>query len=250
MYDIIELEQKIVTGVDSESESISNKEILNEFAKIKNGMDPYIQARLILSIATCLDITEDQYNSMNTDLKENHKMAVSNLKNFKIFFSEKKSKNRRQNQINKEELKVFKNSTTTMKYRSLRSKCSLESLIEKCSNNNLKEFNWINQPTTFPTGKKQKQKINNRFNEDDDEEINDSDPCIILFVIGGISYNEIVALEKIQSKLSHKLYIGSNIVFNPKNFIDELSNINNESDNLFNDNESKVHLKNVEIEIS
>ena len=48
-------------------------------------MDPLIQARLILSIATCLDITEDQYNSMNTDLKENHKMAVSNLKNFKIF---------------------------------------------------------------------------------------------------------------------------------------------------------------------
>lgn len=243
------MEQKIVTGVDSESESISNKEILNEFAKLKNGMDVNIQARLILSITTSLDITEDQYNAMNSELKESHKRAISNLKNFKIFFSEKKSKNRRQNQINKEEMKVFKNSTSTMKYRSLRSKCSLESLVEKCSNNNLKEFSWINQPTTFPTGKKQKQKINNRFNEDDDDEISDSDPCIILFVIGGISYNEIVALEKLQPKLSHKLYIGSNNSFNPNNFIEELSNINNESDNLFNDNESKVHLKNIELEM-
>lgn len=213
-------------------------------------MDALNQARILTSIMTCLDITEDQHKIMSSELSENYRKAMSNLKMFGVYFAEKKSKNRRQAKISKDEFKIFKNSTSSLKYKTLRSTSVLEQIVERCSNNNLEEYPWVSQPITFPTTKKANKMFQKKglFGEDEDEDIasSDTDPSIILFVIGGISYNEIVALERLQNRLNHKLYMGSTSELSASGFLKSLSEIKTEGDLLF-DNDA-VGLKSVNLE--
>ena len=198
-------------------------------------MNELTQTRLLATIVSCLDVTEDNVKTMSSDLSDKSKKAISNLKNFGIYYSEKKTNNRRQNKISKDEFKVFKNSTSSLKYKTLRSTCALESIVEKCSNNSL-NFDWVKKPNTFPNAKKAK-KMNNQFMDDDDDDVDLSEPSIVLFVIGGISQNEIVALERLQSRLGHKLYFGTTIDLTAQKFVEALSEIKSESDIMFSSDE-------------
>ena len=88
------------------------------------------------------------------------------------------------------------------------------------------------------------------MNEDDDLDDDNTDqtePSIILFVIGGISVNEIVALERLQNRISHKLYIGSTNQITSKSYLKTISEIKSESDMLFdnNKNDNTVDLKDI-----
>ena len=242
-----------MTGVDSEGDSVSNKDIFSEYSKLKIGMDDLNQSRILTSMVNCLDITEDQYNQMSGDLSPGYKKAISNLKYLGFFFAEKKSKNRRQNKISKEDFKVFKNSTSQLKYKTLRSTCLLESLVEKCSNNNLgQEYPWVSEPITFPSVKKANKLLKKKGLFDDDEEESGStgEASIFLFVIGGLSYNEIVALERLQSRLSHKLFIGSTNEISAVDFFKGLNEIKSEGDLMFGDSKDEaIQLKSVNIEM-
>ena len=49
--------------------------------------------------------------------------------------------------------------------------CVLESLIEKCSTNELKQYPWVSEPITFPKAKKANKYIRNKqFADDEDDE--------------------------------------------------------------------------------
>lgn len=213
-------------------------------------MDEVNQARILTSILTCLDITEDQYKAMSSDLNPAYKKAISNLKNFGVFFAEKKSKNRRQNKISKEEFKIFKNSTSSLKYKTLRSICALEQIVEKCSTNSLSDYPWVSEPITFPSAKKINRMVqkNKLFGDDDDEGQDDSSPpSIIVFMIGGMSYNEIVALERLQDRLNHKLYYGASSETSAEGYLKNLSEMKSESDIMIGD--EAVDLKSVNFEL-
>lgn len=218
-------------------------------------MDEQNQARLLTAMITCLDITEDQYKIMNTELSSLSKKAISNLKHFSILFAQKKSPNRRQTKINKDDFKTFKNSTSSIKYKTLRSTCALEPIIEKCSSNNL-EFPWVIQPITFPTVKKANkllQKKNLFGMGDDDEDFSgegESQPSIFVFIIGGISFSEVVAIERLQTRLNHQLYIGSTSNLTASLFLNNLAEIKNSGDIMFgNTNDEKVNLKDIDVEL-
>lgn len=203
-------------------------------------MDEINQARLLGQMCICLDITQQDFQTMCSELSNKYQKALNNFKHFGIYFSEKKSKTRRQTQISKDEFKIFKNSTTSLKYNTLRSTCALETIIDKCSNNNLKDFPWVTEPIIFPSVKKinKVMKMNKLFEDDDDLNNGDdsNDASIILFLIGGLGQNEIVAVERLQGRLAHKLYSGSFTEITPKRYLEMLSTIGTELNNSSNNN--------------
>lgn len=256
LFDIIELEQKIVTGVSNDGTSISNKEIFNEFAKIKNNISDDNNARLLGITLSCLEITEDQFRVMSENISQSQVKAISNLPWLGVSFSEKKSKNRRETKISKDMFQTFKNKTAVLKYNKLlRSTCKMVSLVLGCSGNKLgSEFSFIQEPVIFPKRSVKKKIVSKvMYSEPDDDEAlieGENEPTIFLFVIGGISLNEICALESLnkkEDKMNHRLVLGSTNVLTSKDYIKELGELPSFSgDGLVEDEE--IRLKCIKLE--
>lgn len=79
LYDLIELEQDIVTGVNANGDSVSNKEIFTKYAALKNRLTPKDNLRLISTLHSCLDITEKDFSVLAGDLKNDDKRPIYNL---------------------------------------------------------------------------------------------------------------------------------------------------------------------------
>lgn len=224
---------------------MKTKDIIEEYNKLRISLDEKNKQRLIMTIVACIDLTEDQYNNISSDMSSESKKHVASLKNFGLYFSDKKSKaGRRQNKISKEDFKVFKTSTASFKYRTLRSTPPIETIVEKCARNDLHDYPFVQSPLDFP-GKKKKKIINHLDIEGNDEE----KPKIVIFVIGGIGYNEIVALENLEGSGDYifKLLIGSTDILNGDTYVKHLQGIKSESDVLFGD-AANVKLKDVHLD--
>lgn len=76
---MIELEQEIVTGVDNGGVEIKNKEILGKFAKMITKISEEEKVRLMLTLHTCLDIKEKDFNIISETVDNSKKRAVYNL---------------------------------------------------------------------------------------------------------------------------------------------------------------------------
>jgi hypothetical protein len=89
LYDLIELEQDIVTGVSHAGDTVSNKEIFSKYASLKNKIQPRDNIRLISVLHSCLDITEKDFGVIANNLSESEKKPIYNLewlgKNLIIF---------------------------------------------------------------------------------------------------------------------------------------------------------------------
>jgi len=68
-----------------------------------------------------------------------------------------------------------------------------------------------------------------------------------VFVLGGISHNEICSLEKLSfdKKLNHHLVLGSTSIISAKDFIEQLNNLPGPNDNL-----AGLKLSSIEIKIN
>lgn len=199
-----------------------------------------------MTLIACLDLTEDQYKMLSKDMSEESKKHIENLKNFNIHFSEKSSKKgRRQSKLSKEDFKIFKNSTSSFKYKSLRSVYPLETIVDKCSKNSLKDFPFVFEPVEFP-GSKNKLN-NNRLGFIDD---NNDKPKIVVFVIGGMAYNEATCLENLMNNenFSHRIIIGSTSFYNAEKYILDLKNIKNNNNDI-QDNSERVKLNDVKLDV-
>jgi hypothetical protein len=85
IYDLIELEQDIITGLSTKGETRKNKEILSDFAKMMNRITEDEKVRLMLSLHTCIDITEKDFNVISDKIDPNRKRAIYNLEWLGIF---------------------------------------------------------------------------------------------------------------------------------------------------------------------
>lgn len=242
---MIELEQKILTGVDSDGSEVSNKNILDEFAKLKVGMDESNKLRILFAIVVCLDITEDQFNIIASDIPKEKRRLFTNLKHFGIYFADKKSKKgRRQNKLTKEEFKIFKNSTANFKYKALRSSCMLESIVEKCCEQKLSDYPFLSEPPSSLFASNKKKNINHYMFEEEEKEKNK----LVVVLIGGISQNEIVALENLDSKISFKVITCSTKETNAESFMNQISSIRSESDVIFGDENLGLKEKDIRLD--
>ena len=79
MYDLIELEQDIVTGINTNGDSISNKDIFNKYAALKSKISPKDNLRLITTLHSCLDITEKDFSVLANNLSNEEKRPIYNL---------------------------------------------------------------------------------------------------------------------------------------------------------------------------
>ena len=77
--DLIELEQDILTGINSNGDSISNSEILKKYASLKSKIQPKDNLRLICALHSCLDITEKDFSVLANNLNSDEKRPIYNL---------------------------------------------------------------------------------------------------------------------------------------------------------------------------
>ena len=240
LYEIIELEQDIVTG-ENENGKINNRDIFKNFtilkSKIQNQRDDLI--RLLMILYSSLSIIEKDFNVLAGKLSEDEALLFKNLSYLGI---EKGSSNKteRREGINRDSLtNVNKNKLNeTISFKTVRNSPQLEILVERASNFalDLEKYpikNW--DRGEFPKVQK-KYGTKNLFgggmieNSDDNEDLG----TLVLFTIGGLSRNEIAAIDKLSKDnlVNHKIVLGSTALINAADYMQSLIDMNKEKGNV------------------
>ncbi len=190
-------------------------------------------------------MSESEYKTLCSGMEERELRHIKALKIFNLFFSDKKTSERRKDRMSKDEFKKFQKQNEQNNFLQLRSTNVLEEIVDKCSNEEL-DFPFIHKPNNFFKQSKVNILSNLKNLDLDDEE---SDCKVVLFVIGGVSINEIVSLENLMKSKGNKfkLIIGSTEILTAEKYIDQLSSMKSEADILM--KEEEVKLKEIKIQI-
>lgn len=168
----------------------------------------------------------------------NNKLGVS-------FLSDQKCLRRTKELTDKEIKERVIDLKKVTKLKSARATLHLEEIVMGCSLFDLNEqdYPFIDQPSKIPAKKNNYGLKTNLFGGEEEE---DELPYLIVFVVGGISHNEICALENlnIQKKVRHKLVIGSTSIITAKDYLNQLSKLKSQSDS---NPVNEVDLKSIEL---
>ena len=239
LYDIIELEQDIVTG-ENENGKINNRDIFKNFtilkSKIQNQRDDLI--RLLMILYSSLSIIEKDFNVLAGKLTDDEQLLFKNLSYLGI---EKgaSSKTERREVTTKNKLTDINTNKLNEKlsFKTIRNSPQLEILVERASNFalDLDKFpikNW--DRGEFPKVQK-KYGTKNLFGgaveiDDDTEDLG----TLIMFCIGGLSRNEIAAIDKLtkDNLVNHKIVLGSTSLINANEYMRNLIDINKDKGNV------------------
>ena len=236
IYEIIELEQDIVSGVN-DGGKINNRDIFKNFtitkSKLNNQREDFI--RILLTLYTSLSIDEKDFNFLSGKLTEEESGVLGGMT--KIGFnpqSSGKKNERRKNNIIREKISlVGEKIAKKVTFSSLRSSPNIAILAEQASNYLLdrEQYPYINWDREDLPKVEKKFGTKNLFDTDSNKEadLSELEPMII-FNIGGLAYNEITSLEKLQNNntINHRIYIGSTGVMNAKEYMKQLREINDE----------------------
>ena len=236
IYEIIELEQDIVSGVN-DGGKINNRDIFKNFtitkSKLNNQREDFI--RILLTLYTSLSIDEKDFNFLSGKLTEEESGVLGGMT--KIGFnpqSSGKKNERRKNNIIREKISlVGEKIAKKVTFSSLRSSPNIAILAEQASNYLLDrdQYPYINWDREDLPKVEKKFGTKNLFDTDSNKEadLSELEPMIV-FNIGGLAYNEITSLEKLQNNntINHRIYIGSTGVMNAKEYMKQLREINDE----------------------
>ena len=236
IYEIIELEQDIVSGVN-DGGKINNRDIFKNFtitkSKLNNQREDFI--RILLTLYTSLSIDEKDFNFLSGKLTEEESGVLRGMT--KIGFnpqSSGKKNERRKNNIIREKISlVGEKIAKKVTFSSLRSSPNIAILAEQASNYLLdrEQYPYINWDREDLPKVEKKFGTKNLFDTDSNKEadLSELEPMIV-FNIGGLAYNEITSLEKLQNNntINHRIYIGSTCVMNAKEYMKQLREINDE----------------------
>ena len=235
LNDVIEIEQQILSGVDSNTNIIESKDLLKNFEKLKGELENNNQRNDILRILsimmTSLEISENDFYEKAGQLSLEEKKIFNNFKELGINFSEKKKKifERKDKSLeNKAERKKLKKKLSEIEYNVLRVFPKLQSLVEKSANCDLDldDFPFIDD-CSYPKRKRSKSKV--IFGKIDDSVLNNNDtPEYIIFNVGGISHNEITGINNlvIENKIPFNVIVGSTGIYNAEDYLNELKELN------------------------
>ena len=246
---IIDIEQCIVSGVDDSYKVMHAQDVIKEFNSIKemlmtsNINHHYNLLRLLAVIMCYLDISEKEFNALVNGLNcdEKEMQMFMNFENFgKGFNSASSGKANRREGIHKSEIKEMKNKFSESTYKIVRSVPKLRNIVEQCGNLSLKDdvFPFVEKCENLVKGKKYGRKglfsktdtkdDNGNYDNDDD-----NSPHLVVFNIGGVSYNEISAINNLEHEraVKYKIIIGSTGIYNAKEYLNELMNMNEDKRN-------------------
>lgn len=238
MYDIIELEQDIVSG-ENDGGKINNRDIFKNFtitkSKLTNQREDFI--RILLTLYTSLSIDEKDFNFLSGKLTEEESGVLRGL--IKLGFdpksSGKKNERRKTNFFREKISLIGENISKKVTYSSLRSSPNITILAEQASNYLLDkdQFPFRNWDKGDLPKKEKKFGTKNLFDTSSNKEadLSEMEPLIV-FNIGGLAYNEIASLEKLQNSnvINHRIYIGSTDIMNASEYMKQLRDIDRKDD--------------------
>ena len=238
MYDIIELEQDIVSG-ENDGGKINNRDIFKNFtitkSKLTNQREDFI--RILLTLYTSLSIDEKDFNFLSGKLTEEESGVLRGL--IKLGFdpksSGKKNERRKTNFFREKVSLIGENISKKVTYSSLRSSPNITILAEQASNYLLDkdQFPFRNWDKGDLPKKEKKFGTKNLFDTSSNKEadLSEMEPLIV-FNIGGLAYNEIASLEKLQNSnvINHRIYIGSTDIMNASEYMKQLRDIDRKDD--------------------
>ena len=238
MYDIIELEQDIVSG-ENDGGKINNRDIFKNFtitkSKLTNQREDFI--RILLTLYTSLSIDEKDFNFLSGKLTEEESGVLRGL--IKLGFdpksSGKKNERRKTNFFREKVSLIGENISKKVTYSSLRSSPNITILAEQASNYLLDkdQFPFRNWDKGDLPKKEKKFGTKNLFDTSSNKEadLSEMEPLIV-FNIGGLAYNEIASLEKLQNSnvINHRIYIGSTDIMNASEYMKQLREIDRKDD--------------------
>ena len=236
LYEIIELEQDIVTG-ENESGKINNRDIFKNFtilkSKIQNQRDDFI--RLLMILYSSLSIIEKDFNVLAGNLTDNEQLLFKNLSYLGIEKGESAKTERREVTMKNKLTDI--SAGNKLNFKTIRNSPKLEILVERASNFALEldKFpikNW--DRGEFPKVQK-KYGTKNLFGgpvetNDDSDDLG----TLIMFCIGGLARNEIAAIDKLSKDnlVNHKIVLGSTSLINANDYMKNLIDINKDTGNL------------------
>lgn len=236
IYEIIELEQDIVSGVN-DGGKINNRDIFKNFtitkSKLANQREDFI--RILLTLYTSLSIDEKDFNFLSGKLTEEEMGVLRGME--KLGFNPKgtgKKNERRKTTVVKEKVSlVGENIAKKVTYSTLRSSPNITILAEQASNYLLDrdQYPFLNWDKGDLPKLSKKFGTKNLFDTSSNKEadLSEMEPLIV-FNIGGLAHNEIASLEKLQSSnvINHRIYIGSTCVMNASEYMRQLREIDKE----------------------
>ena len=136
----------------------------------------------------------------------------------------------------------------SLDYNFLRSSPKLEGIVESCSKYELSrsEFPFVEEPKNLPSAKVKNYQINSAFGGDgEDDEL----PQLIVFVIGGISHNEICAVERLsqEKRINHHLIIGSTSILTASQYIEQLKDLSIPNEGGHDEGTKNIEMSDIEL---
>ena len=239
IYEIIELEQDIVSG-ENDGGKINNRDIFKNFtitkSKLVNQREDFI--RILLTLYTSLSIDEKDFNFLSGKLSDEENGVLKGM--IKLGFnpqsSGKKNERRKMNLIREKVSLVGENIAKKVTYSSLRSSPNITILAEQASNYLLErdKFPFKNWDKGDLPKLEKKFGTKNLFdtNINKEADLSEMEPLII-FNIGGLAHNEIASLEKLQNSnvINHRIYIGSTGIMNASEYMKQLRDMDKSYNN-------------------
>ena len=236
IYEIIELEQDIVSG-ENDGGKINNRDIFKNFtitkSKLMNQREDFI--RILLTLYTSLSIDEKDFNFLSGKLSDEESGVLRGM--IKLGFnpqsSGKKNERRKMNLIREKVSLVGENIAKKVTYSSLRSSPNITILAEQASNYLLEKdkFPFKNWDKGDLPKLEKKFGTKNLFdtNINKEADLSEMEPLII-FNIGGLAHNEIASLEKLQNSnvINHRIYIGTTNIMNASEYMKQLREMDKE----------------------
>jgi hypothetical protein len=80
LYDVIEIEQDIVSGINADGSAIENRKIMTKYTNLNKSISEEERLRILLTMHSCLDFSENDFTKLLSDIKDNVKhRSVYNL---------------------------------------------------------------------------------------------------------------------------------------------------------------------------
>ena len=205
IYELIELEQDIFSGKIKDNHDISSK-IIELKQKLKN--EDFIRLKLLFY----LKIKE---NNSNEIIDNNLFKEIDNITpNLKYFINPSQNGQIIDNIVKNKISINNENIPKLITYKEIRVESHISSIAYKASNYLLKD-------EEFPYKKYKKEEIISHLDNSIDKKF------LIIFNIGGLSYNEIASIESLKkfNKFNYKIFLGSTSIINAFDYINNLKNI-------------------------
>lgn len=226
---LINLEQDIVSGLDSTGKKINNTTLVKEISQISKDLSQTDYLRLLMQYFACFDLSPKDKDTMLKSIpNESHRIILQNMEYLDADMAHSKKFRRRKEEMTTEEFNEYARKLSQCNLEITRCQTKICKLIKKVHDCQLdtKDYPYIDKPKAKKTNNiagKTKGAIiaNGEFDKQDIME----NPRIFVYVIGGLSHNEITSIANLQSTINAQIIPGSDSIITTKQYLEQLERI-------------------------